>query len=130
MRSYLWGLPCDHFTVAHRAIFTSTCDIADGRGEFCVYWHAARALLTWRQACFAAINAEVSLGNHLIQLQPDSSPDTSFHDTLLQAILVAIRSDADVQAGAQQVQREVLPQSGAGRRGGSALLQAAGDSAV
>ena len=51
-------------------------------------------------------------------------------NTLLQAVPVAIRFDTNVQAGAQQVQREVLPQSGAGRRGGPALLQAAGDSAV
>ena len=77
MRSHLRGLPCDHFTGAHRASHSSTCDIAVGRGEICVYWHAARALLTWRQACFAAIKAEVFLGNDLLQLQPDSSPDTS-----------------------------------------------------
>ena len=46
------------------------------------------------------------------------------------AVPVAVRPDAHVQERERQVQRQVLPQPGAGGRGGQAVLQAAGDHAL
>ena len=57
---------------------------------------------------------------------------TCRHTSVLaaQAVPVAVRDDADVRQRAQQVQRQLPAQPGAGRRGGPPVLQAAGDHAV
>ena len=57
----------------------------------------------------------------MLQLQPDSSPDTGFSWTrCCRLFLSPYDLTPNVQAGAQQVQREVLPEPGAGGRGGPA----------
>ncbi len=79
--------------------------------------HSCRRALPW--ALLAAARAA-----------PTRLPPTLTPIPTGQAVPGAVRPDAHVQDGAQQVQRQVLPQPGAGRRGGPALLQAAGDRAL